>query len=318
MTKPPESSCFRGPVRGLLIGIALFARADAAAKPTHDDVAYGSHERQVLDFYQARTKGPAPVVFYFHGGGWVNGSERKVPRLSEYLNGGVSVVAVRYRYSHEAQLEGVEPPVKAPMEDAMRAVQFVRSKASEWNIDPNRTGATGNSAGACTSLWLALHDDMADPGSEDPVARESTRLSCAGVRNVQTSLDPQQMKEWTPNSRYGGGAFGFMDPKRTSTRDKRFDEFLASREEILPWIREYSPIEHASKDDPPIYMSFTRPPDIGNEQADPTHTANFGVALKRELDELGVPCELVYPDATGIKYARMEQFLIDYLTKYAK
>ena len=39
------------------------------------------------------------------------------------------------------------PPVKAPLEDAARALQFVRSKAAEWNIDKKRIGATGGSAG---------------------------------------------------------------------------------------------------------------------------------------------------------------------------
>jgi hypothetical protein len=46
------------------------------------------------------------------------------------------------------------------------------------------------------------------PQSADPVAHESTRLFCAAVTGAQTTLDPQQMKEWTPNSRYGGRAFG--------------------------------------------------------------------------------------------------------------
>ena len=38
----------------------------------------------------------------------------------------------------------------------------MRSKAGEWNIDKKRIGATGGSAGGCSSLWLAFHDDMAD------------------------------------------------------------------------------------------------------------------------------------------------------------
>ncbi len=299
----------------ILLGCSLFFSKPAGAiSPTQDDVAYGPHQRQVLDFYQAASERPTPVVVYLHGGGWVNGSEASVPRLDEYLNAGVSVVAVRYRYSHEAQLAGIMPPVRAPMEDAMRAVQFIRSKASQWNIDPSRIGATGNSAGACTSLWLALHDDMAAPLSVDPVARQSTRLTCAGIRNVQSSLDPIQMKQWTPNSRYGGGAFGFMDPHDTKTRDSQFEQFLASRERILPWIQQYSPIEHASPDDPPIYVSFTNPPNFGQSEKDPTHTANFGVALKWKLDEMGVPCELVYPAAPSIKHQRMEDFLIATLT----
>ncbi|MFN9957315.1 MAG: alpha/beta hydrolase, partial [bacterium] len=104
----------------------------------------------------------------------------------------------------EATADGVIPPVRGPLHDAARALQFVRSKADEWNIDKTRIAASGSSAGACTSLWLAFHPDLADPNSRDPIARESTRLLCAAVSGAQTTLDPRQMKEWTPNSRYGG------------------------------------------------------------------------------------------------------------------
>lgn len=68
------------------------------------------------------------------------------------------------------------PPVKGPLSDAARPLQFVRSKATEWNVDKERIAASGGSAGTCSSLWLAFHTDMADPKSEDPVAHESTRL----------------------------------------------------------------------------------------------------------------------------------------------
>ena len=117
----------------------------------------------------------------------------------------------------------MKPPVEWPLHDAARALQFVRSKAAEWNIDKQRIGASGGSAGACSSLWLAFHPDMADPKSSDPVARESTRLWCAAVTGAQTTLDPQQMKEWTPNSRYGGHAFGFKgDPAKEALAVRRF------------------------------------------------------------------------------------------------
>ena len=192
-------------------------------------------------------------------------------------------------------------------------MQFVRSKAAEWNIDQQRIAASGGSAGACSSIWLAMHDDMADPKSSDPIARESTRLWCAAVNVAQTSLDPKQLKEWTPNSRYGGHAFGFMDPNDLKTRDTRFAEFLEHREELLPWIKEYSPIEHASADDPPIYMYYPTPPALGEPQKDPTHTANYGVKLQEKLHRLGVECELVYPGAPDVKHKSIDEFLIEKL-----
>ena len=283
--------------------------------PTFANVAYGTHERQVLDFYQAKSERPTPLLFFIHGGGWVGGDKagRTGASVKQYLNAGISVVSINYRYSWQAQIAGVKPPVKAPLEDAARALQFVRSKAKEWNIDTLRIGASGGSAGACSSLWLAFHSDMADAKSSDPIARESTRLWCAAVVGAQTSLDPKQLIEWTPNSRYGGHAFGFMDPNDIRTRDARFAEFLAHREEVLPWIKEYSPIEHVTSDDPPVYLIYSSAPALGHEQKDPTHTANYGVKLQEKCKEVRVECELVYPGAPGVKHASIDAYLIEKL-----
>jgi acetyl esterase/lipase len=289
------------------------AAKPAAPKPTQENVHYGEHERQVLDFYQAKSSRPTPVLFFIHGGGWVAGDKSGVGNVQPYLDAGISVVSINYRYSWQAQLAGVKPPVKAPLEDAARALQFVRSKAQEWNLDKRRIGASGGSAGACSSLWLAFHRDMADRKSPDPVARESTRLWCAGVAVAQTSLDPAQLKEWTPNSRYGGHAFGFMDPNDLKSRDTRFAEFLAHREEVLPWIKEYSPYEHVTADDPPVYLSYTTPPALGQEQKDPTHTANYGVKLQEHCRQTGVLCELNYPGASEVKHTSITAYLIDTL-----
>lgn len=287
----------------------------AQRPPTFSNVAYGPHERQVLDFYQASSQAPAPLVFHIHGGGWVRGDKAQVPDLDTYLASGISVVSINYRYTWQAQLAGVMPPVEWPMSDAARAVQFVRRKAGEWHIDKERIGATGTSAGACLSLYLALHDDLADPKSADPVARESTRLWCAAVHGAQTSLDPTQLVEWTPNSCYGGHAFGFMDPNNLDTRDTRFPEFLASRESVLKWIRMYSPFEHISAGDPPLYLAYKTPPELGKDQRDPTHTANYGVKFKEQCLSLGVPCELAFPGAPDLRHPSVPEFLIETLKK---
>jgi hypothetical protein len=139
------------------------------------------------------------------------------------------------------------------------------------------------------------------------------RLWTAAVNGAQTSLDPKELKEWTSNSRYGGHALGFMDPHDIKDRDKHFAEFLEHRDEVLPWIKEYSPIEHASKDDPAIYLFYSSAPALGQEQKDPTHTANFGVKLQEHCRELGVECELFYPGAPDVKHATVQDYLLERL-----
>lgn len=279
-------------------------------EPTVFNAAYGPHPKQVLHFWKAESDKPTPVLLFIHGGGWMNGGRLSglnnmlIPLLQE----GISVASVEYRFIPEATADCEVPPVKGPLHDAAHALQFVRSKAAEWNIDKQRIAASGGSAGACSSLWLAFHDDLADPDNDDPVRRESTRLYAAAVSGAQTTLDPKQMKEWTPNSRYGGHAFGFTgDP---ANRISQFDEFLAKRDTILPWIAEYSPYALVSSDDPPVYLFFNAPPALGQEQPDPTHTSNFGVKLQEHCLANNVACELVYPDAPSVKHNTVLDYLI--------
>jgi acetyl esterase/lipase len=284
------------------------AYAPTVPKPTLTEVRYGTHERHILDFWKADSTTPTPLAFVIHGGGWQGGEKERVDRFVDVpalLKAGISVVAINYRFVKMAEAEGIQPPVKAPLHDAARALQFVRSKAAEWNLDKNRIGAAGGSAGACSSLWLAFHNDLADPNSSDPVARESSRLQAAAVTGAQTTLDPQQMVEWTPNSKYGGHAFGL----------KTFPEFLAAREKILPWIAEYSPYALVTSDDPPIYLTYSAPPALGQPQKDPTHTSNFGLKLQQHCQTLRVPCELFYPDAPDTQHPTPTAFLITTLKK---
>ena len=106
-------------------------------KPTYAEVSYGKHERNVLDFWKAKSKSPTPVAFVIHGGGWKGGSKERLTRFADpnaLLKAGISVVAINYRYVTSTE----KPPVKAPLHDAARALQFVRSKAKEWNIDKKR------------------------------------------------------------------------------------------------------------------------------------------------------------------------------------
>jgi acetyl esterase/lipase len=301
----------------LALVLAFLEPQDPPARPapTVADFAYGKEsERQKFDFWRAKSEKPAPVVLLIHGGGWVNGRKEGygAAAIQPYLDAGISVAALNYRFIAQAMEQKVEPPVKACVGDAARALQTIRSKAKEWNVDPRRIGATGGSAGACTSLWLALHDDLADPKSDDPVARESTRLACAAVSGAQTSLDPKELREWMPNAIYGGHAFGFAAKGRT--RAEEFELLIAKREEVIPWIREYSPIELLSKDDPPLYLDYPNqktPPVLGEKQADPTHSALYGLKLAERAAPLGLECVVAYPAGRKDEtYGSIPKFLI--------
>jgi len=150
-------------------------------QPTYANVAYGDHTQQVFDFWKANVDGPAPLVIYIHGGGFTGGSHDRVnaSNIKRLADAGIHHASVEYRFLKHAKLP-------AAHEDVVRAIQFIRSKAEEWGIDKTRIGAYGGSAGAQLVAYLAWHDDMADPKSEDHLARESTRLAAVAPLNAQS------------------------------------------------------------------------------------------------------------------------------------
>lgn len=289
-----------------------------APTPTIADVSYGKHRKQVMHFWKAKSDHPTPLLFFIHGGGWMGGTRMHkylIDMLPALRKAKISAVSIEYRWIKDAVAAGIEPPVKAPLHDAARALQFVRSKAGEWNIDPTRIAACGGSAGACSSLWLNFHDDLADPQSDDPIARQSTRLLCAAVMGAQTTLDPKQMKEWTPNSKYGSHAFGIFKANRKTKLGQDFETFLKKRDTIMDWINEYSPYANVTEDDPPVYLFYGAPPAMGKDQKDPTHTANFGLGLRRRMREVQVECILNHPGTVKrLEHKTVAAYLIDRLT----
>ena len=254
----------------------------APISPTFANVKYGPHERNVLDFWQARSEQPAPVLVSIHGGGFEGGNKSVQPQiLKGCLDSGISVAAITYRYSTQA----IAP---APFLDGARAVQFIRTKAQDWNIDPSRIAATGGSAGAGISLWLGFHKDLADLTSDDPIMRQSTRLSCMMVFEGQTSYDPRFIRDLFPGKNiYRNGA---LQKLFDYDRDK-LDELPAEKYKLF---EEVSPITHLTKDAPPVLLFYTNP--IDAEITGPgigIHHPLFGKALKEKMDSLGLSCQVV-------------------------
>jgi acetyl esterase/lipase len=124
--------------------------ARPAFRPPEDvqlvsDVVYGKGGKRDLKLDIVRPKAPAaglmPVVVYVHGGGWSAGSkEDALPALVPLARRGYFCATVEYRLSGEA-------PWPAQIEDCKCAIRFLRAKASDYGIDPQRMGVWGASAG---------------------------------------------------------------------------------------------------------------------------------------------------------------------------
>ena len=102
------------------------AQQRPAVPPTHRDLKYGTHRRNVMDVWLAESDKPTPVLVSIHGGGFRGGNKSVSGGvLKESLDSGISVVAITYRLSDEA----IAP---AQFHDSALAIQFIRHKAKEW------------------------------------------------------------------------------------------------------------------------------------------------------------------------------------------
>jgi acetyl esterase len=271
--------------------------AGPRVSPTHADVAYGEHPQQKIDIYLAESDTPMPLVLYIHGGGFRGGSKRGVyPK--PLLDAGISLAAIEYRFVQHKRLP-------AAHHDCRRAIQFLRHHAQKYNFDKARIGAYGGSAGAQLCMYLAFHDDMANAEWDDPIARESTRLTCVATSGGQTTMDFAWWHRNVP---------GYDQPHRDISAI--FDTDTPEGTEQI--VKEISALSLISKDDPPIFMSYGMKPDDpvptgGNAQGWKVHHVIFGVKLKEKMDAIGVEADLQYPGART-KYASRERFLIKKLT----
>ena len=251
--------------------------------PTHANVKYGPHDRNVFDLWLPETKpesGRFPVLIYFHGGGFVGGDKSGfVP--TQYLQAGIACVSAHYRF-----VDGEKTLSPAPMYDGARVVQTIRHRAGEWHLDPGRIAVSGSSAGAVITMWIAYHDDLKNPDAKDPVERESTRVTCIAPLNAPTNLMPEWIRSHIGGAKYIHGSYAKMFGVRA-------DEPLSA--ETIELIKKSSPWELVSKDDPPTLLVYNgKPGGIPLPEDASTgrsiHHPYFGKALKAKLDALGVEC----------------------------
>ncbi|MDB4340649.1 alpha/beta hydrolase fold domain-containing protein [Akkermansiaceae bacterium] len=280
--------------------------------PDLANVKYGEHERNVLDIWFAdRSHQPTPLAIYIHGGGFKYGSKEKLKPgdLSGLLEAGISVAAINYRLLPES-------PLPTPHLDAKRALQFIRSRADEWKLDKDRVAVFGGSAGAQISMFLAYSDDMANPESEDPVERESTRVTCVATSGGQT-MSSFFWKDYMPE--YLAEPFKQLAAAEEAKQtDPLANWNVQTLEEAKATTKDYSAIFLLSPDDPPIFMTYFMPPNgkIPDSQARRRgwliHHSFFGVALKKKADSIDVENHLFHPGAE-CKYRWTVEFLKDKL-----
>lgn len=262
----------------------VLLQSDKRGRPTpsHADVKYGAHARNVFDLWiPDQVDGAAPVFIYFHGGGFVAGDKAAFDPTA-FLADGMAVVSANYRF-----VDGQTTLSPAPMHDAARVVQFVRHNAKKWNLDTDRIGVSGSSAGAVIAMWLGYHDDLAQPESNDVVARHSTRVTCIAPLNGPANLDPRWITKTMGGPPHVHGSF----PKMFGVSAQEAPDHPNFKR-----VLESSPIEHVSAGDAPTLLMYNGTLDGIPLPASAStgvliHHAYFGKALKARLDSVGIKCE---------------------------
>ena len=215
-------------------------------------------------------KGPLPVICFIHGGGWIGGNKRGgVALLSRFAGtGDYFCVSVGYRLTGEA----IWP---AQIHDCKAAIRWLRANAKKYDIDPDRIGVWGASAGGHLVNLLGTSGDVkqleGDCGSADQSSRVACVLNFFGPTDLTAVVDDRDTPKWV-----------------IALVDKLLGGPTAERLDVA---REASPVTYATKDDPPfLTMHGTKDPVVPIAQADALHAA---------LEKAGVDSTLVKVEGGG-------------------
>lgn len=226
----------------LFVGTPAFA---AGPVTVERDIQYAVHdgEKMLLDIARPGTPGPHPAVICLHGGAWKFGKKDHLSKTSRYLDvefgtgkksliewlagEGYVAVAVGYRLMPKHKFP-------APVEDAKTAIRFLRAHAARYDVDPDRIGSVGYSAGGHIAALVGTTSPEA--GFEGTLYREqSSRVNC-----VVDFFGPTDLSLYV---------------EADGIESAIFKPMLGARFRENPEVyRKASPIEHVAKDAPPFLI----------------------------------------------------------------
>jgi acetyl esterase/lipase len=220
------------------------------------DIPYCSADpAQKMDVYFPQSGGPWPTVVYVHGGSWMHGDKSEAALFANGLNSmGYLVVSLNYR---------LYPPATFPamIEDVKCGVRSLRAHAEEYNLDPDRIGAMGASAGGHLVALLGTMESNSpwDVGEYlDQSSRVRAVVSLAGVMDLSQPF---------PNT----GSNDIETMKRIGFSETN--------------MLEASPVSHVTPDDAPFLLIHGDHDDLVPYQQ--------SQLMYDKLVQAGVPAELV-------------------------
>ncbi len=212
---------------------------------------------QKLDVYYPRSGGPWPVLVYVHGGSWVELDKAEGEGWRFLNDRGFLVVSLNYR------LAALDIKFPAMIEDVKCAIRYLGAHSAEYNLDPDRIGALGASAGGHLVALLGTADESAgwDVGEWlDQSSRVQAVVTMSGLSD-------------------------FTRPIRGGVDTAIFYAFGALAGTNLPVMEPASPVSHITPDDPPFLI-------LHGDQ-DGTVPVEQAAILDERLKAAGVPSQLV-------------------------
>jgi acetyl esterase/lipase len=219
--------------------------AEAAGVDYKPDITYATVAGEELKLDVASPKGldhPVPAIVVIHGGGWMAGKRQDMGAIAkDFAAHGYVASTISYRFAPKHCFP-------AQIEDAKCAVRYLRAHAKELNIDPNRVGAMGVSAGAHLSMMLGAMDSSdgmeGDGGNPDQSSKVQAVVSFVGPVNLARA-------------------------DYTDAQTQILEAFLGGKpKDKQPECRSASPITYLNKGDAPMLCFFgTKDPLVSNDQA---------------------------------------------------
>jgi acetyl esterase/lipase len=225
---------------------------------------------QVLDIFypEKRADKPQPLLVWIHGGGWQGGSKTHQPYVYQLARGYI-IASIEYRFSQKALFP-------AQIQDCQAAIRWLRAHAKKYNIDPNRLGVGGASAGGHLAALVGVSGgkNAFSPigGNEDQSDRVQAVCDVFGpadfwtvIKQAEEDKNVKNTLKWNngdPYSKLIGGKLG---------QDKEKCDAV-------------SPAHYVSKDSPPFL--------ILHGDRDPLVPYAQSVELADLLARAGVPVTL--------------------------
>ncbi len=266
----------------LLFAVGLSFAQTATGVDVITNVEYGKvgDRALVLDIIRPKVlpKEPMPVVVWIHGGAWSGGSKSSgTSLLTPLAEKGYYCFSVEYRFSGEA----IWP---AQIQDCKCAIRWMRAHAGKYNIDPNRIGVWGGSAGGHLVALMGTAGDVrmleGKGGWQDQSSRVNAVCDWYGPTDFLWFYD--HAKEHVL----------FADMFKNKQGQDLFEQLVGGPATELPGLcKQASPLSYVSKDDPPFLIMQG-----DKDQLVPMVQSEM---LNDALKNAGVTCELMIMKGKG-------------------